>query len=189
MGYSIRKGMVEENKEFLQSLQMKISKGESYFLRVDAERISAVVYRLHNILKAANVLINECGGVFKDLRSQVQIKINYERLWVELRPVSRLTGKSILQSATPVEPGEGDMLAMLQQSENTGMITLQFKPSINFNLQQFSFDCVEIGFKLQTKPDTGEVVMIEGEGGDVMMLAQRFEKKAGAFDFLNSPEG
>lgn len=188
MGYNIRTGLVEEHREFLQTISDNISRGESVRYRVaKVEQLNSMRYQLYRLLKATTVLINECGGAFVGLRQRVKIREDYTggiSLVVEpAKPVASIA------SILPSNADENDTLERLKQFEGE-MDLVRFTPSYTFDLEEWRHKLQMIGFDLMPDPDKPDE-WIGGaiSNGDMDFAVARTKPKTPTgFDLLKAQE-
>lgn len=189
MGYSITEGMVEDNAPILDRILMGVKRGEAVVFKCHPHLLSKNNYRMHNLLKATNVLTKEANGKYSGLRSRVKVIMDSRRSAIIVEPKHGTVQLS--ESLVPMVPDEDDAIEILKNFQGETK-DLKFTPSSgDFNIEDFAQRIQAIGFKLARNIETGEYVIITDEESDeIMVLAERVEKrkKHSAFDVLKRPD-
>lgn len=189
MGYHIRTGLVEENKEILDLIRLSVKNGIR--LRYDCkvpEHMTKLKYQFNRLLRATSILTRECEGNFVGLRAKVQVREDWGALAIIIQPATN--GPVNLSTLVPVKPNEHDALETLKQFEGQ-MDLVRFTPSPSFDLELWRTALMSIGFDLMPNPDEpGEWIGGALEDGDHEYAVARVEeKRASGFGLLDAFDG
>lgn len=173
MAYYIRKGLVEENIETLEILYDVARSGEpASFTAPSPKKMNSIRHHFRKMLAAAERLPREANGKFKDLRSRIEVSLDWDRMKVIVK------AKESVPPLIPAVPNEDDMISVVK--EYTGQsCQLNFAPSSTFNPKAFDARLKQMGYELARNPETGEYVSIvdDEELGTVLMLAEKVRRK------------
>lgn len=162
-----------------------IVKGEA--LRFDCRRpedINKMKYQFNRVLKATDILIEECEGRFKGMRARVKVKEDWKNMAIVIEPVTAQTAG--ITAITPAEPNEYDAVERLKQFTGN-MDLIRFTPSESFDLAEWQLAIKEIGFDLVADPDEpGWIGGINEYGKAEYAVARTTKKVPSGFDMLKS---
>lgn len=163
MGYNIRAGMVEENKHLLMVILAAYNRGRELRLRPDSadDTVYQLQMRIRRVLKATEVLENECDGAFYNLGKKVALNVDNETKELIVR-ARKVTGGRFAESKQT--PDEDMALAQLSASKGT-MEMLIFNPSPHFDELDFIERVTAAGWSLllETKSEDGGQLMYAAE--------------------------
>ncbi len=186
MGYNISEGCVEQHAEHLESILQGVSKNHA--ISFNCEKLSSMnkmKYQFLRILKATDMLPNECGGRYHGLRAQVRVREDWQNRAVVIEPIHvpyRQGGPSA--GVIPAVPNEHDMIEKLKQFEGQ-MELVTFTPTETFNLEIWQLKLKTIGFDLVADPDQpGWIGEEKPDGTHQYAVARMAESKPSGFDML-----
>ncbi len=124
MGYSIKSGLVEDNSPMLEVIRDAVEKGGEAYFPAPPDGLSGLQYFIRRILKAAEILTDECEGRFSTLGREVSVTMDptTSRIVVKARHV-RPSGTVVVNL-----PSEKDILIRAEQSGGT-LFADYFTPS------------------------------------------------------------
>ncbi len=188
MGYHIRTGLVKEHESTLDMILRSISQGEA--LRFDCgrpEEMNRMKYQFNRVLKATEVLINECDGRFKGIRQRVKVCEDWKNMAIVIEPSSAQAAG--ITSITPAEPNEYDAIEKLKQFEGN-MDLVRFTPTSSFDLAEWQLALNDIGFDLVADPDEpGWIGEVDEHGKAKFAVARTTKKVRTGFDMLKESLG
>lgn len=186
MGYHIREGLVNENIATLDLMQEAVTanKGVKFRCRQPSD-MGKMKYQFNRLLRAAQILKEEGGGQFVNLRNRVEIKEDWDSMCIVIQPK---TGISLLRSIEPLQPNEDDWLEGLKGFQGN-MYGLAFKPTSQFNFTVLALKAEELGFTCYREDGEPMIVEQENEPGIFLLPAIRMkEEKKNIFDLLKRPQ-
>lgn len=192
MGYNISEGCVEQHAEHLESILQGVSKNHAISFNCDKLKdMNKMKYQFLRILKATDMLPNECGGRYHGLRAQVRVREDWQNRAVVIEPVHvpyRQGGVSA--GIIPAVPNEHDMIEKLKQFEGQ-MELVTFVPTETFSLEIWQLKLKTIGFDLVADPDQPGWIGEEKEDGSLQYAVARMsDSKPSGFGLLNyNPSG
>jgi len=138
MAYSLSVDTVRTNREILEAiLLVVVEKGEELHIDVAPERLTNEQYKMFQLLKSAEVFIEEFDGRFAELRGQVRVTLEKDHLLI--RPKSG-------RVSAPRRRNEVMALADLGKYRGN-MAILEFFPSAGFDLEKFKQSCLDLGWR------------------------------------------
>ncbi len=168
MGYNTRPEMVEANAAILRQIKERLGVGQELHLRIAAEQnISTEQYRLRRVLAATDRHPEVMGGEFCRLGSLTTVSIDMASRSVVVKP----RGGAIALNFEVARFSEADALRTAATYSGS-MLVLEFHPSGTFDLDGFTSDLAELGFRLV--PET----MTQDVGGQISYAAERLESKS-----------
>lgn len=192
MGYNIREGVVEQHAEHLEAILQGVSKNHAISFNCDKlSSMNKMKYQFLRILKATDMLPNECGGRYHGLRAQVRVREDWQNRAVVIEPVHvpyRQGGVSA--GIIPAVPNEHDMIEKLKQFEGQ-MDLVHFTPTETFNLDIWQLKLKTIGFDLVADPDApGWIGEVKEDGSAEYAVARMKDSKPTGFSMLDyQPSG
>lgn len=173
MAYYIRKGLVEENIETLEMLYdiVRLDEPRS-FKAASPKKMNSIRHHFRKVLAAAERLPNEAGGRFKDLRSRIEVSLDWERMEVTVLP------KQTAAPLIPAFPDENDMVEVVKSYKGK-LCMLKFAPSSDFDPKVLDLHISRYGFNLAKNPETGDYAITPDneEHGTIMMVAERTQRQ------------
>jgi hypothetical protein len=182
MAYYIRKGLVEENKDFLEQVLMAIHNVSE--LKLPCKHVTEVP-RLRNyvnkLLRACRDLPTECNGRYASLRHEVTVSDNLQGPAVILK--ARSNGIMPATIITRVlNPDETAALDELRSKRGQELIPLTFTPSPTYPGDEWLRTQIELlGYELY-------IDEIDLPGGEIktMYVAKYLTPKRGMLDLLSA---
>ncbi|MCP1392620.1 MAG: hypothetical protein J5I35_07660 [Methanothrix harundinacea] len=144
MGYSLRKGLVEENVELLEGIRIALETTGSARIPVeDPGELYAKQYSVRRLLKATDIFKSEAGGKYAGLGSQVRVTVQAEKGELVILP---------RKSRTSIEVIEADEVAALEDLKHYPgtMTNLVFSPSDDFDEETLVLLAKREGWRVDT---------------------------------------
>lgn len=139
MGYYIRPGLLTENKDILSPILAAADTGKEVRFDIpDRAQIGRMQYHFNRVLKATEMLRDEEGGIYTDLRERVTVSVDAKRSQLVVRPKGE---------ASEHVPSERDALEALQ-SYSGSLTTVEFALAPDFSLEQFEIRAKALGWRL-----------------------------------------
>jgi hypothetical protein len=131
VAYYIRKGLVEENRDFIEAIFISISEGRPIEFPVrHIMQVSGFRNWVNKLLRACTMLPDECGGRYRELRSLVTVSDNTLGPSVIVKPKDiRLPMNYIVK---PSDPSERDAIHAMERDHDKPVVIQTFTPSPDY---------------------------------------------------------
>lgn len=174
MGYNVREGLVEKNQDILEVIAQVDKTGQAVSLQYAPGDLSKEAYHIRRVLKATELLREECGGKFVDLGLRISLRMDYKRSAITVTP----------KDAQPERPQpkiirETETEALQKLLEYKGSLQiLEFYPSEEYSEEAFSERLEAVGWSLI--PNTQAV----SEDGRLKVTVERSTEEGDLRDIL-----